>query len=151
MRLISFLFFIGLFSISCNKTCPEDIKLGDIPLMESSLSSIPYQKGQIIQFRNSTNDTLAYELFDLGIYDIPIYLGTLCESKETNSILHANSTQLSAKFRLMDSGEIPDLGTVISFDLDVRLHNLNRGNPLDTLLVDKLDIYTTIKVDSTQV
>jgi len=143
MRWISFVLFVCLGSISCDKACPEDINLGNIPLMEPSLKSIPYEEGEIIQFNNSMNDTLVYELSSLGNHETSTFLGELCKSKETNSLLYANSTLYSAKLVLIDLGGIPNLGTVVNFDLGVRLRNLNRNHPLDTLLVDILDICST--------
>ena len=73
MKWINLVCFICLGSIGCDKPCPEDMTLGDIPLMESSLKSILYQKEQVIEFINETNDTLRYEVFDLRIIDRSIY------------------------------------------------------------------------------
>ena len=145
-----FILLVCLLGIGCDKTCPEDVNLGNIYLKPSSGLSIPYKDAEVISFINENKDTLYYEVSMSKNEDRPVYLGHLCETKNDQALQIATTTGIHGNLHLRGAENIPD-GFVQSFTFRLLIKNLNQKSPLDTLFVDNFSICSVIKKNGSSI
>ena len=147
MKYFNGVILIMLLSLSCQKECPEDVHLEEIiQLMPKSFAAHPYAGKTQAVFVNENNDTIKYAVtgFDtINVYEF--HLGQICSRKDTEAALFGKLETTGGRLVLLGT---PNTSQVYDFIFSISPRNLNSTDPLDTVFVDALLLFSHLYTET---